>query len=1447
MVSSVPDSGAGLHQTSPDCMYKFLRVLFFCLFSFATFAQSPSLSIIKVHSENYCLGTELSIDVDVKGTFPSGNKFTVVAYRNSNNPAQRWEYPAELNGDKLVTVLKEPSLADSQSFGLKVLTSSPQTETDGYYSFRALTKPAVLLTTRWGFKADTINSTDQISLAIISTPSSPGTVTMNTGETFNLSYATDWTSPYPNMITLPKTKAGSYFIKEASNVCGQITANGQVNIKVNPIDFMPVAFSPERLCKGGEIKVNFNTDGGEFNANTKFRIRFISDNSHIDSYKYMDAPATLTGKNELTARVPENLTDVMSNYGIYIGIVTENPSALSIAKELKVYIYPKPSFDLKAQTTSINLGESTYLSANPTGLPPFKTTLTSGEVMENSIPVSPEKTTSYQVKTFESGCGLIQNPSNTPVTVTVKPSLLLTEPANTNNPKIFCEGQTVRIGIRTNGVSPQTTYFLEANTYSGKKIIFPAKVVGDSIEFSIPKNISQDRDLNYGEITRVRITSANPELSSPFISLKIQSPPTMVIAVNSQQSVPFPSPIRLDFDLLGGAPYSVEMTNGVKNTYDYRNVWFEQFVKHDTTFKLARLSNACFINNNPPSFPVKVTNPDGTTPSLFAKLIKKNYCMGDSVEVELAFNGQFEAGNQFKLSYLRFGQIETFAIQNLTKPGIYKVKLPVRMEEGYDASLQLSSSLPRLVSETERFYLGIAPRTPTISPVARKDNPEKMYLGANPRVTIYSNGYSPVVYSVDGVESKVISDNNGLYNVALSLQHGKTSEFKLTSVTNTCGAWNGEILSYFYGIGYRISIDQAVFGVWHCAGSEAEVRFLVENGKAAAGTKFTLQISPSGDAGSYIDVATVTDSQIIRFVTPNVQAGSYYTRIYSSDNIYSETRNILIGQAPTARLISNYPTPGASNLTVDYGAPVYMTADLTGNAPWGIVYNDGERQQVPSNYNSYSPVITAPQTFSIAKVWNSCGYGTTSGAVSVKVKPILEISKFPENADPTLCPGQKIQLNFAVSGTGLPVNSFLVFSIRGEKGEVVKLDSVNNLTGRIQLTIPDNIAGEVMFIKAEITSLQLSKTIAYLLYATPDITLIGDNIITAGESTKLYIRSNSTFAYNTSFELSDGKSYLNTAPYPGGIMEIKVAPATTTIYTLKPMQSVCGSGKVSGSATITVQPKLAQWLSVQRVEGLRRSDVCNSDTVKVHFYLNGNQENKTDYEVLLSDNTGKNFVSIPTSGQYSPVTAIIPASIKQSGFYRLRLNSKDPKVSGSTYNETFRIGERARAKILTPSVLYQAGQSVNVVIGLEGSSPFSYHFGDENFFQYRSTNKYSDTLKLTPVTPLAVYKISQLNNECGTGTIEEPSSLRIELITATEPVGEAITFGPNPATDELFVQFESAAARNLEILNVAGQKVFAGKYSGRHATVDLSTFPAGVYFLQVRKKKAVATYRIVKI
>ncbi|QRR00775.1 T9SS type A sorting domain-containing protein [Dyadobacter sandarakinus] len=1426
-------------------MNKILRVFLLSLFSFSAFAQTPSLSIIRINSENYCLGTELSIDVDIRGTFPAGNKFTVEASRFGNNGAERWEYPAELRGTRLVTILKDPALANSENFALKIISSNPKTETESSYPMRALTKASVQLTSRWGFSADTVNSTDQVSLSLITTPPSPGSVTLSTGEKFELIYASGWNGPYPTVVTLPRTRAGVYSIKEASNVCGPLPTSGQVALKVNNFDFMPVAVSPGQPCLGSEIKVRFNTDGGNFSPDTKFKIRLAGDNIYIDSYQYVDIPATLTGKNELTARIPDELPGQLVNYGTYFGIVTESPSAVSFNKALVVNLSPKPTFSLQAETTAMDIGEVIYLSGNPTGLPPFKITMTNGEVMEYQKAVSPEKTTSYQVKTFESGCGIIQNPPNTPVTITVRPSLVLAGPTSSVPVRTICEGQTARLGFRANGVSAQTTYMVAAQTYSGKKIRFAARLAGDSLEFTVPKNTSADRDLDYGEIWGITVESANPALTSPSISMEFQSPPVMVLSANSKQSVPFPSKIRLDFDVFGGGPYTLEQADGSKATYDYRNVWFEQFVKRDTTFRLVKLSNSCFSNTNPPTFPVKVADPAGTTPALMARLIKKTYCSGDSVEVELAFSGRFEAGNVFTLSYLRDAQSTTYPIRNVTKPGIYKIVLPKREGEVYTASLQLDSSLPRLVSETERFDLGIPPRKPQISPETSMQNPTVMYLGEVHAVVIGGSGRSAAVYSIDGVDNRVTLDHNGMYEVNLPLQHEKTTEFKLKSITNSCGTWNGEISSYFRGIAYKIEQNPSET-FWHCAGSEAQVRFGFESGAPRPGTKFTLQLSKSGEAGSYTDVASATDTRMIGFTVPALPAGNYYARIYSSDNIYSNVRNILIGEAPTATLSVTYPVEGGSNATVPYGTPVVLTANLTGSDPWGILFSDGVLQRTTSRYGQYAPTITAPQTFSIAKVWNSCGYGTASGTVQVSVKATLEISKFPANADPAVCPGQKVNVDFALRGASLPAGTYLIFSVVNEKNAAVKLDSVNRTSGRIELTVPGNIPGQRFAIKAEIVSMEISKSLEYQLFATPDMTIYGDNTITAGEPTTLFVRANSSFAYNTAFELSDGKTYNHTAAYPGGITKIIVSPAATTTYTLKPVQSVCGSGKVSGSATVTVQPRLAQWISVRSVEGLRRSNVCSADTVRIYFDLQGNQTNTAGYEVQLSDSTGKNFVSLPTTGQFSPVTAIIPAGTTASNFYRIRLNSKEPNVSGGTFAEVLRIGARARGKVLTPSVTYQPGQVVNVVIGLEGSSPVSYRFGDDNFVRYRNAVRSSDTIALMPVSPVATYRISELTNECGPGTIDEPSTFRIELITAAEPAGEQITFGPNPASHALTIRFEHAAPRTIELLNVAGQQVFSGKYADKTVNIDLSAVPAGVYLLQVKRNRSAATYRIVK-
>lgn len=1433
-------------------MIKQLLILFALCCGFNSFAQTPTIRINKVNFENYCIGTELSIDVTIEGIFPADNKFTVVAYRYWYDPARRWEYPAVLRGNKLITTLKDAALADPQSFQIKVLSSNPKTETEASGYFRALTKSSVRLTTRWGLSADTLNSNEQVVLALVATPTTPGEVTLNTGEKINLNYSnSDGGAVYPTYINFPKTREGIYAIKEASNVCGALSASGQVRIKVNAGDFMATDLNPEQPCEGTEVKVLFDAGTSSFNAGTKYKIRFASDNVYMDTYKFVDAPATLTGKNELTARVPDNLLSVMRNDGIYIGIVTENPSSVSINKALKVNIYPKPSFSLEAEKNTISLGEQPRIGGNPKGLPPYQFTLTSGETFNYYIQVSPEKTTQYQVKKFESGCGVIENPSQAPLVLTVRPSLLLGNPGTSAKVGPFCEGRTVRMRFRAVGVNAQTTYTVEGTTYSGTKFTFPAKITGDSLEFFIPQRASEDPTRDYGNITSLRAISANPALASDYTVASVQSPPFMTAGQNYQPSVPYPSGIRLDYNLWGGLPYTVELMDGTKETYDYRNIYYNLFVRKDTTFRIKSISNECFTNSNLPDFPIKVVKPADTTPALFTRVLSTvDRCGGDSIAVSVNFAGNFEAGNRFALSYPYADQTSPDPFQDLSKQGTYKIALVDRPED-YLASFSLSSTLPRLTSQSGYFYVRAKPQKPSINPYTSKEYPETMYLGESPRVVVYASKFSTLKYSLDGKEQTIGTDHNGMQSVPLELTNGKVSEFKLISVTNPCGTYNSDITGYFKGIGYKLVLERADFSIYHCVGTEAEIKFGTESGTAGAGTKFTLEISKSGDQNSYSEIATATDSHVFKFKVPDLTAGSYYLRARSSDGIYSQAINYLVGKVPSSGSFdgSSRDVLYAQTLTVPYGSGIVLSTVIDGDQPWGIMYSDGTQQRVGPNYTSYSVIVNAPQVFTISKIWNSCGYGKLEGSVTVKVKPVVELKKYPENSDAVICAGQTIQLDYQIKGSELQGNNYLVFSLLSEEGKPVKLDSVNNAGGRIQLKIPGNISGGTFAIKAEIAALQASASMLYQLYASPDLTLFGDNSITAGEATTIYVRANNKFPSGTSFQLSDGKSYKHTAPYPGGVTEIKLAPTVTTTYTLKELNTACGTGRVSGSATVNVEPRLTRWLSVEGISGLKGPDVCNSDTMLVFFHLNAAPSTETiTYEVQLSDSTGNNFASLPTSGNFSPIAAAVPANLKKSDFYRVRVVPKDASISPGTVPGGVRIGQYATAKVLTPSVYYEPGQKVDVVIGLEGSSPFYYRFGDANFSQFRSVAKFTDTLRLSPASPLVEYRILQVGNGCGLGKAGDPSSFRIELITGNEPLpsGEVITFGPNPAGSILSVQFQNAGERDLALFNVAGKSVYTGRSIATSTAIDVSALAAGTYVLQVRKKTIVTTYRIIK-
>lgn len=1418
-------------------MYKILSLLVF--FIFPVFTQAQELTIERVRDDNYCIGTELLIDVKITGTYPADNRFTVVAYFTGSQGEIAWEYPAELRGNQLVTILRERTLATKEIFTLRVVSSNPAKVSEAGRLIWALVPPEVELFTKSGYTGDTLNSTDVIELALSSKPSAPGTITLNTGDKFDLNYFRNSKESSITYITLPKTESGTYYIVEGKNVCGKMKTGRSVAIQVNPFDFMPVNIVPRRLCEGSEFQVFLDTGKGRFNQATTFKVRFsVAHSGYFGKQPFVDVPARLIAPDRLAGIFPGGFTDSDNNLGIYVGIVTGNPSAVASNKSVRVEAKPKPGYTLSASSTDIFLGEKILIGGAPVGHPPFKLTLNTGQTFGYNFNIAPEKTTTYRVQKMESGCGVVEGDPGKSLVINVRPGLILADP-DSYDLHSFCEGQTVRMAYRTNGVNADTKYNVEAFDADKKRFSFPARIVGDSIEFTIPPLEEKNPALSYGKVFRVKLVSVNPNLESRPIYVRIYERPSIALADDSQRSVPFPSAIRMDFDVLGGNPLMMEMYGGSKKTYEYNRGTIYQFIKKDTIFSVASLWNQCFKVDNPPGFPLKVTNPNSTEPSLFARLVERSYCEDDSIAVELFYNGKFDSGNKFVLEFSSNDRV--FAIP-VSRPGVHKFKLP----DDYDLStvnVQFSSNLPRIVSQIPGFLVGREPRKVSIWPMASRENPEKVYLRSISHVQISSRSGDRIAFSVDGVAQEADVGTNNMITIPLKLEHRKLTEVKVHRVTNACGTFETEAASYFYGIGYQIDLEKPYRELWHCVGKETEIPFNISNGTEPQGTTFTLQLFSV--PGNYIDLAT-TNERVFRFVVPEMASGTYYIRIKSSDNIYSDTVVMGVGGNPKAAIHVNGLALTDSTVFVEYGGSYNFYTAVTGNRPIGVMLSNGVRAMIGDYGGSYNFKVTENQEFTIDKVWNSCGFGETSGKLKVMVKPVIALKRYPANSDPVICAGGEIELEYNILGGQNKGSHYIVFRLEqfNPGGVSILLDSVNTLSGRIKLKIPDYISGRNWQIKAAIPVFQSSATVYYEIYNAPDLTLSGNSTITEGESAALYVRANNSFVSGSSVGLSDGSIHRIMGYSPGVITELAVKPKSTTTYTLVSPTGQCGTAKVGGTATVTVEARKTNWLSVTKVSGGAKSNYCNGDTISVFFDQNGGQSG--GYSVFFSDETGKKHGPIPAFGSASPIRVVIPASAEESQFYKVRLMSDDASVSGSSYSASVQIATYASAKVATPVVVYRPGEPVEALITLKGSTPLFYRFGDSNFSQTRNTSQLTDTIRMIPPGP-QTYRILEVMNKCGTGTVEADSVFRIEVLASVERQAdpESVRFGPNPTSGSLLLQFENGDERDIEIYTASGQNIFRA-VAGKRFDIDLSRYPSGIYLLLITAKGKVRTYRIFK-
>lgn len=1217
---------------------------------------------------------------------------------------------------------------------------------------------------------------------------------------------------------------------------------------ITGLDILPTQLIPNSICEGEEFKVRLSVFGGTLNASSKFTIRLFALSPGGVEPPYVDIPATLTAPNELTARYPRHQR--LSRYveRFWVGIIMQNPNLTVTNNRLRMQVYPVADFTLTASKQEISVGEEVYISAEPTGRPPFAFTFTNNQPFPSEANGYPVKTTTYTVKTFESGCGVVENPVHTPVTVQVKPSLFIA-PMFPSNVRTFCEGQTVRIPFKANGVTAQTTYTVEAFTFAGDKFTFPAKPVGDSLELTIPRDTGRDPKLNYGRIWQARLVSANPALVSPKTAFKVQTVPFITLSPNSEQSVPFPSAIHMIYTLSGGSPYVLEFADGTKRIEDSDGNWLDQYIKKDTVFKAKALSNACFRNDNPASLPLRVEKPSDTTPSLHIEHVFGDFCQGDSVSVNVYFNGQFGAGNIFTVQVGPEGAKGAYKFQ-VTKPGRYKVKLPIGETRPFLGIVGLSSTQPVLNANTGNFKVEVPPTFMELQLSGTEHLPDQISNGFAKHSTLaHSTPRTTLSYNFAGTEGKIMTDSQGDARVEFPMPPNKLMEFRLLSAENRCGTYSVAKSAFAYMKEYDINVDPWDRDQTFCPGTQMYLPIFFQQGTPPKNTRFTLEIKDRAGDGAFKELATAVDENHFLFTIPNKTAEEYEMRVVSSSGVVSNPFWMRIGEVPLATVGLKSGDTADTTVTIRYGSDMGIATALTGHAPWRIIYSDGQATTTDDRTHYRAIKIEQPAVYTIAKVWNSCGFGRAQGSIAVKVKPALKLTAVPAGGTAELCPGQSLDLSWTMGGVTSLSGYYLVFSYLDAAGREIRLDSTQQITGKMLLKLPSSLPGiELLRVRASIPALEVKEEMQFALSQSPDFTIFGDNTIWSGQSAKIFVRSNIYSGRNVSFTLSDGSSHSFLNTQRGAVTEIVKQPEVTTTYTLKTAAASCGTAKLSGTAVVTVEKRKSGWLTVSSASAQWKSGICNRDTILVYFTKNGTVSGNATYTVQLSDSLGRNFTALKTTGMASPLKAVIPDGVAPNSSYRLRLTTNDSDVSAATLSALVRIGRYARAKVLTPALTYQEGQVVQALVDLQGSAPYQYFYRAEGKESYKTASVSPDTLRLTPTAPSTDYKITAVANFCGSGTVDEPSEIHVGLITGTESPATTgvLRFGPNPAQGDVEIWFADRSERTVSTYNASGLLATRRKIRADHYTLPLANQPAGIYLVEINSNGRLASYRVVK-
>jgi len=539
---------------------------------------------------------------------------------------------------------------------------------------------------------------------------------------------------------------------------------------------------------------------------------------------------------------------------------------------------------------------------------------------------------------------------------------------------------------------------------------------------------------------------------------------------------------------------------------------------------------------------------------------------------------------------------------------------------------------------------------------------------------------------------------------------------------------------------YKITIEDISY-LAVCPGTNVTIPFKTE-GPFDEDNTYVVHIIDA--TGKSVPISLPVKKSPAKAVIPSYKVGGevYRLQIISSiPVIKSQEVPLRLLQAPAAKIDL---IDGTQTVRIMPGQEAHLRVNLTGAAPWSFRLSDSTTVlQTLSNPHYITVKPTDVKAYRVTGVSNACGSGTTSGEAIVNVnnnpEPKLELKEIEKIAK--LCAGVPFQVPFNATGKYKEGNKFIVQI--AERSGAFKNISTPDSSGYITTQIPDTYKpGEYR--------LRVTSTAPYLVSQTTNVSIVSPTVATL-QKDSLRLGENESGQLTVKFTgggpwfvlLSDGTYENNIQESPH---KIKVKPFYDTNYQISSAGGLCGVGKFSGSAKVTVKAPPASIT----LEKLPQNMACAGSTIDIPYKTEGRYNPNNKFTVQVTDKSGR-FVTLPTTVTPTAMQVKLAAAAPgdTSKIQKIRIVSSSPAVSSAIEELEVIAPDKAVAEVSGRGTV-SAGRSTRIQLRFRnGLPPWSFTLSDGTAINGTFLNPY-----LISVSPASTteYTITSLKSGCGTGT-----------------------------------------------------------------------------------------------